>query len=531
MTRNWWDKLTTQYIHNAELGLAVDFSHMATSDGIDDELGEAVAAAVSAMERLEAGEEVNVDEDRMVGHYWLRAPDRAPSQTVSAEILDTQKRLKNFVRSIHDNELRPPKGDGFFALLLIGIGGSALGPQLLLDALGTTEDALIARFLDNTDPAGMERTLAEMEEVLAQTLTVVISKSGSTVETRNGMIVAAEHYRRAGLDFTKHAVAITSPGSKLDEQARKDKWLRSFPLWDWVGGRTSITSPVGLLPAGLIGADIDAFLDGARRCDAWTRDPDPHANPALALALTWFDALRRGRRSMVVLPYCDRLALLGRYLQQLVMESIGKAKDRDGNEVHHGLSVFGHKGTTDQHASVQQLREGPNDFLVTFIDVLGGDASDAIEVEDGITSGDYLHAFLAGTRAALAEADRESITITLNQLDAGALGALIALFERAVGFLGELLNVNAYNQPGVEAGKKAAGEQIALQRRVLDVLRSRPEDALTAADVTEALNESDHAADIWAILTRLAAGGRGVHVSADTPASTPFETAFRADRT
>ncbi|MDD2336742.1 MAG: glucose-6-phosphate isomerase, partial [Geobacteraceae bacterium] len=133
-------------------------------------------------------------------------------------------------------------------------------------------------------------------------------------------------------------------------------WLARFPMWDWVGGRTSVTSVVGLLPAALQGIDIDAFLEGASRCDALTRLPSNHKNPAARLALVWFHATSgKATRDMVVLPYKDRLLLFSRYLQQLVMESLGKEKDLSGKVVHQGLSVYGNKGSTDQHAFVQQL--------------------------------------------------------------------------------------------------------------------------------------------------------------------------------
>ena len=161
---------------------------------------------------------------------------------------------------------------------------------------------------------------------------------------------------------------------------------------------------------------------------------------------------------MVILPYKDRLLLFSRYLQQLVMESLGKELDRNGKIVHQGIAVYGNKGSTDQHAYVQQLREGVPNFFATFIQVRRDRDSAPIEVEPGTTSGDYLLGFLLGTRRALYENDRDSITITIDRVCPESVGALIALYERAVGLYAELVNVNAYHQPGVEAGKKAATE-------------------------------------------------------------------------
>src|SRR4030095_16260483 len=192
----------------------------------------------------------------------------------------------------------------------------------------------------------------------------------------------------------------------------------------------------------------------------------PKKNPAAWLALWWHHATGgAGKKDMVILPYKDRLELFSRYLQQLVMESLGQQNDLDGNVVHQGIAVYGNKGSTDQHAYVQQLREGVNNFFVTFIEVLKDRNGESIEVDEGVTSGDYLSGFLQGTRRALFENDRESITITVDTVDAQTVGKLIALYERAVGFYASLINVNAYHQPGVEAGRKAAAPVIDLQQR------------------------------------------------------------------
>src|SRR5947208_10468669 len=169
---------------------------------------------------------------------------------------------------------------------------------------------------------------------------------------------------------------------------------------------------------------------------------------------------------MVSLPYKDQQVLFAKYLQQLVMESLGKEKDLEGKIVHQGIAVYGNKGSTDQHAYVQQLRDGVLNFFVTFIEV-GKDRDDArFEVEKGVTSGDYLHGFLRGTRSALYDSGRESITISIPEVNAFTVGGLIALYERAVGFYGSLVNVNAYHQPGVEAGKKAATRILEMQKQV-----------------------------------------------------------------
>jgi len=198
-----------------------------------------------------------------------------------------------------------------------------------------------------------------------------------------------------------------------------------------------------------------------------------------------------GTKDMVILPYKDRLQLFTKYLQQLIMESLGKEKDRSGAIVNQGISVYGNKGATDQHAYVQQLREGVDNFFVTFIEVLHDRQSTSLQVENGITSGDYLSAFLQGTRDALTQSGRESITITIEKLDARSLGALIALYERSVGLYAELINVNAYHQPGVEAGKKMATGVISLQQTVFAHLRTNAGIPCSVDDLSSVCN-ADH---------------------------------------
>jgi glucose-6-phosphate isomerase len=343
---------------------------------------------------------------------------------------------------------------------------------------------------------------------------VVISKSGSTKETRNGMLEAQAAYKKAGLDFARYAVAVTGVGSELDKVALSEEWIERFPMWDWVGGRTSVTSAVGLLPAALQGIDILAMLDGAGACDEITRRTDTLKNPAALMALMWHYATNgRGEKDLVVLPYKDRLLLFSRYLQQLIMESIGKELDLEGNIVCQGLSVYGNKGSTDQHAYVQQLREGVANFFVTFIEVLQDRDGASMQVEEGITSGDFLFGFFQGTRTALYEKGRESMTITVDTVDAATIGALIALFERTVGLYASLVNINAYHQPGVEAGKKAAGTVISLQKAVVGQLKKQGK-GMTAEEIAAEIGTPDQAESVFAILRHLAANpDRGVHCS------------------
>jgi len=264
----------------------------------------------------------------------------------------------------------------------------------------------------------------------------------------------------------------------------------------------------------LQGVDILALLDGAGACDQITRSTETQKNPAALMALMWHYATNgRGEKDMVMLPYKDRLLLFSRYLQQLIMESIGKELDLDGKVVCQGLSVYGNKGSTDQHAYVQQLREGVANFFVTFIEVLQDRTGASMQVEDGITSGDFLFGFYQGTRTALYEKGRESVTITVEKVDAATIGVLIALFERTVGLYASLVNINAYHQPGVEAGKKAAGTVISLQKAVVDLLKKKRQD-LTALEIATELGTPDQAESVFTILRHLAANpDRGIMCS------------------
>jgi glucose-6-phosphate isomerase len=510
-----WDRLRRHAIEEPVLGFRLDVSRMPFSEEDLDRCVAGTQQALAEMRTLEAGGIANPDENRRVGHYWLRSYDLAPEPGIRAAIRRMREEIHDFAKKIHTGEIRPPADGGgpaparFGNLLLIGIGGSALGPQLLYDALAGPNCPMPTWVMDNCDPAGIDRILAELGPGLAETLVVIVSKSGATKETRNGMLETRHALELHGHAFGPRCVAITQEASALEALAIETGFLKVFPMWDWVGGRTSVTSAVGLLPAALEGLDIEAFLEGARRMDELTRRDDPRANPAAMLAIMWYLAGNgRGERDMVVLPYKDSLLLLSRYLQQLVMESLGKGRDLEGREVHQGLVVYGNKGSTDQHAFVQQLREGPDNFFVTFIEVLRDRAGQSVEVEPGITSGDYLHGFLLGTQEALAEAGRGSITITIPEVTEMSLGALIALLERAVGLYASLIRVNAYHQPGVEAGKQAAGRILALQTRLMALLRELDVEAHTAGELAERLGVPGEAATIYRLLEHLAANGR-----------------------
>ena len=256
--------------------------------------------------------------------------------------------------------------------------------------------------------------------------------------------------------------------------------------------------------------------------DDKTRRPTPAANLSMRARPDVAPRRRRqGPKDMVVLPYKDRLVLFSKYLQQLVMESIGKELDLDGSKVNQGIAVYGNKGSTDQHAYVQQLRDGVNNFFATFIEVRENGARHPVEVEPGVTSGDYLQGFLRGTRKALAESGRESLTLSIPRVDAFYLGALIAAFERAVSFYASLVNINAYHQPGVEAGKKAAAGFLATLAKARAHIAAHPGTAFTADAVAAAIQADPE--DVYHALNHAAANdGNIARVAGDTPATDTF---------
>lgn len=511
-----WKEYNESLVRYDDLGFTLDLSLMDVDQSYRDSLADKVSKAFDDMVALEGGAIANPDEGRMVGHYWLRNADLAPTAELKAQVIDPIKALKKFAEQVHTGNVRAANGNPFKNILLIGIGGSALGPQLVTQAIGQKAKMPI-HFFDNTDPQGIDDTLASIK--LDQTLVLVISKSGGTPETRNGMLEAKSAFEKAGIDFGKHAVAVTGVGSKLDKFAVEHGFIARFPMEDWVGGRTSVLSTVGLVPAALQGLDIDAMLAGASTMDKKTRVRDAGKNAAMQLAIAWHKATNgKGEKDMVVLPYKDSLVLFSKYLQQLVMESLGKEKDLDGNVVNQGIAVYGNKGSTDQHAYVQQLRDGVNNFFANFIEVRHGRKGKSIEVDPGNTAQDYLQGFMRGTRSALYDSGRKSVTISIYEVTPFTLGLLIALFERTVSFYASLVNINAYHQPGVEAGKAAAVTFLNLLGQVRGRLVSEAKNADKVAFECDGDPEA-----VYHCLVHLANNGEAQMSMGKTPADDLFQ--------
>ena len=487
---------------DGKTGFSLDISGMNFTDADFSGISAKFATAHAEMRKIEAGEIKNQDEGRQVTHFTDRI-----SYPESAEFAD----VNAFAEALRSGSTKGVSGKKIEYAVINGIGGSALGPQLIQFAVNSpywnelSEDKrngfLKIYFTDNTDTAGVADILAVVD--LDQTLVVTISKSGGTQETKNNLTAFEQAFAEVNLDFTKHACAITMEESKLDIYAKSANWLKIFHMAESIGGRTSETSIVGHLPAALAGINFKAMLSGACHMDEWTRNCEVRKNPSYLLAATWYLAGGgKGDKNMIIIPYCDRLVLLSRYMQQLVMESLGKEFDRDGNVVHQGLNVFGNKGGTDAHAFIQQLNDGRNDFFISFIEVMK-DPMD-IPIEDGIYMGDYLHGFQGGLAAALQSKGRQVIQMRIDKVDEFNLGMLIALYERAVAFYAELINVNAFHQPGVEAYKKASKAIIELLLTVNEKLPALSGSEGTAAELAEKAGLTAQSENFESILAKFA---------------------------
>ncbi|MEK7406194.1 MAG: glucose-6-phosphate isomerase, partial [Acidobacteriota bacterium] len=356
-------------------------------------------------------------------------------------------------------------------LCVAGIGGSALGawaldcalrgPHPVQPAFSPRNPRLV--ILDNVDPSFVTAAVDSMDP--RKTLVLVISKSGEVAETLSAFLIVRQWLaRKLGRKAAGRIAAVTGTG-KGDLYALAQR--EHYPVFEIpanVGGRFSVLSPVGLLPAALIGLDIRKLMKGAAAITHWCWQPDLKKNPALRAALLHYLIWTLKNKSIhVAFPYSNRLWGTAFWFRQLWAESLGKAKTRDGATVNVGQTPVAALGATDQHSQVQLYIEGPNDKVFTFWAV--GKHSDpgripksrlgleAFDCHSGRKLADLLDAERRSTAAALVEAGRPNCTFTLGRVDEEHLGAFLQLMEFQTAFLGELLNINAFNQPGVELGK------------------------------------------------------------------------------
>ncbi len=360
-------------------------------------------------------------------------------------------------------------------IVVLGIGGSALGTLCLQQSLkGLFEDREAARswprlmVLDNIDPV----LIREAEQVLhlERTLFLVVTKSGSTPETLSQYLYFRKKCDRAGLPSGEHFVFITDPSDGFLRKAANRgpgglmENIPSFEIPPNVGGRFSVLTAVGLLPAALIGIDIENLLKGARRMRDLLLSQGVENNLPFQLAVVQYLLYRKGKVMNVLIPYSQKLIRFADWYRQLLAESIGKKVDRQGKEIFVGLTPVNALGVTDQHSQSQLYNEGPNDKLHLFLGV--HDTGAEIEIPDvyadepslrylkGVSFHRLLSTEMAGTMEALTQNDRPNGMIEIERVDAENLGELFMLFEGATAFLGEFFDINAFDQPGVELSKQ-----------------------------------------------------------------------------
>ncbi len=370
----------------------------------------------------------------------------------------------------------------FENLVVMGIGGSALGNTTLHSALIHPMHNLLSKeqrsdrprwfVLDNVDPDLTSALLCTLD--LSKTIFVVTSKSGTTPETMANFVIAYERLvNEVGQpNAASHVVAITDPEKGFLRQIATQNRFYTLPIPPKLGGRFSVLSAVGLFPAALCGIDVDGFLQGARRMvEACLRGRDVMQSPGYLAATVYYLAdTTRDKHINVMFPYSGRLVTFANWFVQLWAESLGKAQSRDGETVNVGQTPIPAVGATDQHSQNQLFMEGPFDKIITFLDVERFDRDLTIpddfrdDPKIGYLAGHTLTELIRteklGTELALKQRSRPTCSITLPRIDAETMGQLLMMFMLATAFAGELYNINAFDQPGVELGKQITKERL-----------------------------------------------------------------------
>ncbi len=362
----------------------------------------------------------------------------------------------------------------FKYFVVLGIGGSALGPSMVFNALKHLRYNELPpkkrggpKFYveDNVDPVRMQALLDVI--VPEETCFNVISKSGATSETMTQFLIIADILEKAGVSLPDNMIFTTDAcrGNLIKIDEKYGGKFKKYVLPDGVGGRFSELCPVGLLPAAVLGIDIKGLLAGAAYMDSLCNKPNIAKNPALALASLHYITMQQGKNIHVLMPYSDNLKLIADWYCQLWAESLGKAVDYAGNTVNAGTTPVKSLGVTDQHSQVQLYIEGPYDKVITFISVekYGCEMPIAHGCEDipdvgflgGHTMQELIQAENKATAYALMRAGRMNYTINMPEINAFTLGQLMYMLELQTAYAGALLNINTFNQPGVENGKKA----------------------------------------------------------------------------
>ena len=359
------------------------------------------------------------------------------------------------------------------SFVVLGIGGSALGPTAVFQALCHLRHNELKRSVrkapklyveDNVDPERMQALFDVIDP--EKTIFNVITKSGSTSETMTQYLIIMNMLKAKFGDKAKdHIIATTSSNKGNLIKIAKAEGFKTFYIPDGVGGRFSEMCPVGLLAAAVVGIDIKAMLDGAAYMDNICKAKDYKKNPAMVMAALQYLAMKKGNNISVMMPYADSLKYMADWYCQLWGESLGKALDNDGNVVNVGQTPVKALGVTDQHSQVQLYREGPCDKVITFLAV--DNYRTTVEIPNGCedipdvnflcghTMNELITAERKATEYALTQAKKLNHTIYLPEVNAFTVGELLFLFEMETAYCGELLNINTFNQPGVEGGKNA----------------------------------------------------------------------------
>jgi glucose-6-phosphate isomerase len=452
-------------------GLLLDYSKQpltrATRDAL---LALAEARDVAGQrDRMLAGAPVNASEDRAALHTALRVPDGAAGWADAATtdaVQTARQQMRELADAVRAQRRTGATGEPIEHVINIGIGGSDLGPRLVLEALAPIADGPAVHFVANVDGVELEQTLACCNP--ARTLVLVVSKSFGTAETMaNAHEVMAWLRRRVPADdvLEQQVIPITANLDRV--RALGLDPAAALPMWDWVGGRYSLWSAVGLaIMLGIGPAGFDALLAGAHGMDRHFAEAPPPSNMPLILALlSVLNGTLLGRRSQAVVPYTERLGRLSAYLQQLVMESNGKSVDREGQTVDlpTAAAIWGQTGTPGQHAFFQALHQGSDVVPVDFIGVVrpvAGEHGDPLELTANLLA--QSQALMLGhTEAGVPDAsrcpgNRPSNTLLLDALTPARLGALIALYEHRTFVEAAIWGINPFDQFGVELGKGLA---------------------------------------------------------------------------
>ncbi len=416
--------------------------------------------ALKWMKRMQAGEKVNNGENRPALHTALRAKKGSSPEARAARVeLD---KLQDFLPSL----------DHYTDIVQVGIGGSALGPEAVYHALKAYSiPGRKAHFISNIDPEEVTDVLRSVP--LSKTLFVIVSKSGSTMETVTNEAFIRTELLKAGLDPAMHLIAVTGKGSPMDDP---EKYRASFYVWDYIGGRYSVTSMVGgVLLAFTLGFEtFSQFLDGAHAMDQVALNSSPRDNlPLLGALIGVWNRSFLNFPTVAVIPYSHALSRFPAHLQQLDMESNGKRVDRQGRPVDYvtGPVLWGEPGTSSQHSFFQLLHQGTTIIPLEFIGFQESQFGHDLLL-DGSTSQEKLNGNLLAQALALATGqhsqnsnqefpgNRPSQMIIAKRCDAPTVGALLAYYEHKVAFQGFLWNINSFDQEGVQLGKKLAHQMI-----------------------------------------------------------------------